>query len=75
MFCNKNRVFCCCCLFIRCLSAEERCLKLKINLFNPLYSGGFSHKNKRNKDWIVHYIFKGSHDVISYDVFKSLKIF
>ena len=24
---------------------------------NPLYSDGFSHTDKYNKDWIVHYIF------------------
>ena len=60
---------------MRCLSAEERCLNLKINFFNPFYSCGFSHKDKRNKDGIVHYIFKGWQVVISYDVFKLLKSF
>ena len=28
-------------------------------LHNSLYSDGFSHKDKYNKDGIVHYVFKG----------------
>ena len=25
--------------------------------FNPLYTGGFSHSDKSNKDGIVHFVF------------------
>ena len=28
-------------------------------VLNPLYSGGFPHTDKYNKDGIVHYIFRG----------------
>ena len=29
-------------------------------MFNPLFSDGFSHTDRYNKNGIVHYIFKGS---------------